>query len=215
MIILNFVSIFIVLVIGSGEYHIDSYSVDGLDIDVSFTSVNCVSGYEYSYFVDGEINSDLLFVLTKLLAREQHCIAKNPELNVRTKVFLDSSGGFTKDAYGIGRLFRIHEVKTFINNDVACSSACAIAFLGGTERYIFEHGIINFHQPYTIDSYIDNKPIITCSEDTTLLLQYFIEMTNDATGTILHNRSLLYCGVDSYWQIYGTNAALLYGIANT
>ena len=59
------------------------------------------------------------------------------------------------------------------------------------------------------------KPIIKCSEETTILMQYFVEMTNDEVGNTLHDRSLLYCGTDAYWQIYGSNSALLYGIATT
>ena len=212
MIVLNITYILLVFLLSFEENHTDLYSVDGLDVDVNKTSINCLSGFEYTYFVDGEINSDLLFIVTKLFDEEQGCITKDPQKNVQTTVILDSTGGYTAQAYELGRLFRKHEIKTVINNNVACSSACAIVFLGGSERYVSEHGMINFHQPYTVDSYVEDKPVITCSEDTTILLQYFIEMTNDEMGNILYNRSLLYCGTDEYWQIYGTNAALLYGV---
>ena len=157
MILLNIVSILFVTFLGFPDNHTKLYRVDGLDINVNKSSTDCLSGYRYKYFINGEINNDLLFVLTKLFEQEDKCIDITSYENVESKVFLDSTGGYTEPAYDLGRLFRKYKINTIIENDVSCSSACAITFLGGSVRYISERAMINFHQPYTIDKCVDEK----------------------------------------------------------
>jgi hypothetical protein len=50
-------------------------------------------------------------------------------------VFLDSEGGDVKESLVIGRFLRAQRLRTGIASGARCSSACAYAFLGGTQRY--------------------------------------------------------------------------------
>ena len=62
-------------------------------------------------------------------------------------VVFDSAGGFPPKAMELGRLIRRRGLSTFQPHGLECASACALAFLGGTERYA-DPGSIGVHQTY-------------------------------------------------------------------
>jgi hypothetical protein len=60
-------------------------------------------------------------------------------------VMLDSKGGSLATGIQIGRSIRLRNFATYIPNGSRCSSACALAWLGGTTRLTGKHSLIGFH----------------------------------------------------------------------
>ncbi|MFT3987171.1 hypothetical protein [Aestuariivirga sp.] len=63
-------------------------------------------------------------------------------------VSLNSEGGTVGDAVLIGQSIRKHGLKSVVARRSKCFSACAIAWLGGIERYIEPGGSVGFHAAY-------------------------------------------------------------------
>jgi hypothetical protein len=58
-------------------------------------------------------------------------------------ISLNSNGGAAIEGYQIGYIIRKNMMSTVIKKDNRCLSACAIAYLGGTNKY--NYGILGFH----------------------------------------------------------------------
>jgi len=58
-------------------------------------------------------------------------------------VHLNSDGGWIVEGEKIARMIRSRKIDTFTSTE--CSSACTIAFLGGTSRYLSSKGRLGFH----------------------------------------------------------------------
>ncbi|GAB3252924.1 GYF domain-containing protein [Chitinimonas naiadis] len=71
-------------------------------------------------------------------------LQEHPEIAL---VHLNSSGGRISEAVSISRLIRERRINTYTSN--TCVSACALAFLGGNQRYIGAKGRLGFHSAYT------------------------------------------------------------------
>ncbi len=60
-------------------------------------------------------------------------------------VVLNSPGGNLVAGLAIGRLVRLRAFATAVPDDALCASACALAWLGGTKRYLGPHSALGFH----------------------------------------------------------------------
>lgn len=63
-------------------------------------------------------------------------------------VFLNSDGGSIVPAMEIGRTIRLRDYTTVVLSDEHCVSACALIWLSGTKRVVFEGGKLGFHASY-------------------------------------------------------------------
>lgn len=63
-------------------------------------------------------------------------------------VLLDSNGGAIIPAMDIGRTIRLREYGTLVYKDGVCVSACALIWVAGERRIIFEGGRVGFHASY-------------------------------------------------------------------
>jgi hypothetical protein len=63
-------------------------------------------------------------------------------------VILRSDGGNAIAGLEIGRLIRLKNFSTIVPHDRRCASACALAWLGGTPRYMGANAEIGFHAVY-------------------------------------------------------------------
>lgn len=61
-------------------------------------------------------------------------------------IHLNSTGGRINEAIRIGDTIRERHINTYTSN--TCVSACALAFLGGTYRYVGAKGRLGFHSAY-------------------------------------------------------------------
>jgi hypothetical protein len=60
-------------------------------------------------------------------------------------VFLESGGGLAWAGIQIGRTIRRHGFATAVADNAVCASACAIAWMGGKQRFMGFHARIGFH----------------------------------------------------------------------
>jgi hypothetical protein len=63
-------------------------------------------------------------------------------------VYFDSPGGSTFAGIGIGEIIHERGFHTAVINYGKCTSACALAWLGGRERYLGGYAEIYFHHPF-------------------------------------------------------------------
>jgi hypothetical protein len=83
--------------------------------------------------------------------------------NFRTKVapfskgvvVLSSPGGSALAGVEIGRLIRLRGFKTWVLSGFRCESACAIAWLGGSPRFMGRDALVGFHAAYKLE---DGRP---------------------------------------------------------
>ncbi|MEP2027933.1 MAG: hypothetical protein ABJI96_04385 [Paracoccaceae bacterium] len=115
------------------------------------------------YVLDEDSDQDSLFTL--MLAQNGKSVSFSGEIargstkavaaflmdypNVERMV-LSSQGGNIYEARGLARLARDHSLDTYVAN--VCSSACTLAFIGGTTRKMASDAKLGFHQ-YRVDAY--------------------------------------------------------------
>lgn len=63
-------------------------------------------------------------------------------------VVLNSEGGIIRPAMDIGRTIKLRNYTTVIYKDGVCASACALIWLAGSDRVVFEGGKVGFHASY-------------------------------------------------------------------
>jgi len=68
----------------------------------------------------------------------------------RTTVEFRSKGGRLLAGLRIGGLIRTKKFATVVPDGAQCASACALAWLGGTRRFVGEHSSVGFHAAFTI-----------------------------------------------------------------
>ena len=67
-------------------------------------------------------------------------------------VFLEGPGGVAWTGLQIGRLVRRYGCLTAVADNTQCTSACALAWLGGKERYMGANARIGFHAASVTDN---------------------------------------------------------------
>ena len=60
-------------------------------------------------------------------------LSKQPHRK-HTAIYFDSPGGNLLEGMKLGKYFHSNKIKTVVQRDKMCASACALAFLGGTDR---------------------------------------------------------------------------------
>jgi hypothetical protein len=63
-------------------------------------------------------------------------------------VFLNSEGGAIVPAMDIGRTVKLRGYKTVVSDSDSCASACALIWVSGSRRVLFEGGQVGFHASY-------------------------------------------------------------------
>jgi hypothetical protein len=63
-------------------------------------------------------------------------------------VALQSNGGSLAAAIDIGTQIRLRNYSTLVPDNTLCASACATAWLGGTQRFMGRQAMIGFHAAY-------------------------------------------------------------------
>jgi hypothetical protein len=71
-------------------------------------------------------------------------------------VVFQSDGGYALAGIEIGDLIRLRNFATWVPSGNQCSSACAVAWLGGAHRFMGRKALIGFHAAYRIDQ---GKPV--------------------------------------------------------
>jgi hypothetical protein len=63
-------------------------------------------------------------------------------------VVMHSNGGNLHAGIAIGKIIRLRNYTTLVPDNAHCASACAIAWLGGTKRYMAANARIGFHAAF-------------------------------------------------------------------
>ena len=87
--------------------------------------------------IEGEIKAGDADTFRKIAAEYSEAI-----------VLLDSEGGAIGPAMDIGRTIKLREYKTAVYKSGSCASACALIWISGSRRVIFEGGKVGFHASY-------------------------------------------------------------------
>jgi len=97
--------------------------------------------------------------------------------NKASMVTFDSPGGNIYSAMALGRIIRLMGLITVQIRQLDCASACALAFIGGTERYA-EAGAIGVHRAsFAPDSGLDREEAVASVQAVTAdVLEYLNEM---------------------------------------
>ena len=67
-------------------------------------------------------------------------------------VVLGSEGGNLQAGIEIGKAIRLKDLTTYVPDDILCASACALAWLGGTQRFMAANAKIGFHAAFRIQN---------------------------------------------------------------
>ena len=201
----------------SGKYEIISdIKVSGLQIRHvrHLDSNDCATNSQHDDHIEmsGAINPDTPYIIEKILDRIEsspnRCKDKNG-VRFAVKVYLNSGGGFMRDGYKLGEVFREQQVRTELTFGSECYSSCATAFLGGKFRKMANTSILMFHAPYVYQSRYD----IVCSKDDGKLKAFMQKMLNEADGAYLYDRTMSYCSQVSGWTL-NDDAADIFGLLN-
>ncbi|WP_375464953.1 hypothetical protein [uncultured Methylobacterium sp.] len=76
-------------------------------------------------------------------ARVASLLAAHPEVR---RIHLTSDGGLVEEGLALGGLVADHGLATYVPDD--CASACTLAFVRGSQRYLGTGGRLGFHAPY-------------------------------------------------------------------
>jgi ATP-dependent protease ClpP protease subunit len=195
----------------------ETYFIDDLEITHASKSDNrCASGAQHFISISGKIGPDSTFAVASLLDKNLPCMSSDGRLIHPVWVSLESNGGALEDGYKLGTVFREREVVTIVFNDKMCASSCAVAFLGGTYRYLAERGTLLFHAPYVTQTSGSTLDKITCTASTLELNKlslYYVTMTDINAGERLFDRTMSQCSAGGGWTIKGMAAGKLYGVA--
>jgi hypothetical protein len=94
---------------------------------------------------DGDLHPAVITVNGPLVIGDDVTFRQTMGANRSAIVFLDSPGGFLDAGLSIGRVIKKNGFVTAVVDHAACNSACALAWLGGKERYIGEGALVGFH----------------------------------------------------------------------
>ena len=197
----------------SGTHQIISY-IKSDDLRIRHTramySKMCAGKTQDYLELDGPMNPDAPYVIEKLLQKikssPKRCRDENGDYP-GIQVFLNSGGGFMKDGYALGEIFREMGATTRITG--TCYSSCATAFLGGSKRVMDDGGELMFHAPFRYSS----EGEITCLRRGEYLKYYMKKMIGDENGDLLHKRTMRYCSQSSGWTL-NKGAAEVFGLLN-
>jgi len=89
-----------------------------------------------------------IFVTGEMFVGDEERFAKHVFEIVDGLVIFDSPGGDVEAGLAIGRTIRERGLATLVPIKYECASACALAWLGGTVRYMSPKGAIGFHAAY-------------------------------------------------------------------
>jgi uncharacterized RDD family membrane protein YckC len=87
-----------------------------------------------------------LHLVGVFVAGDSARIVSQIKLEAPQFVVFDSVGGSIDDAIVVGKFIRLKDISTFVDNGEKCSSACVLAFIGGSARYASSGSKIGVHQ---------------------------------------------------------------------
>jgi len=110
--------------------------------------MQCMDGNIEFLEINGKVGEDSTYLVKKFLEEMNGCRKHRNSKEYFKLVILNSQGGSFINGIRMGELFRRNNVLTVLVPGQSCSSACAIAFLGGAGRVMSNQSKLTFHAPY-------------------------------------------------------------------
>jgi len=130
-------------------------------------------GYDRLIYLNGGINKETYDIVSTILEKEKIDF-----------IYFNSPGGLLDIGIELGKKLREKDIITAVRKGDTCGSACALAFLGGTERTVYDAEALVFHSPYYL--YEDKKVSLDrTSREGKAVLAYIKQLTGEAAGESL------------------------------
>jgi hypothetical protein len=107
-----------------------------------------VRAAEFSKEVSSNSGPDIIFVVGELVLGDEKRFIDGVLGSGNAIVVFQSPGGNLIAGIEIGKAIRLKGFATFVSDTVQCSSACALAWLGGRVRYMSITARVGFHAVY-------------------------------------------------------------------
>jgi hypothetical protein len=95
-----------------------------------------------------DVDFSLIAIQGELLFDDFKEFQNKAALLSKAGVIFQSPGGNVLAALQIGRFIRLHNFATLVPDNMTCASACALAWLGGTHRFMGAMARIGFHAAF-------------------------------------------------------------------
>ena len=115
-------------------------------------AVNCLHAAEISVTPAGSDRPAVLTIRGNLARGDGNEFQKRAGFLSRALVVLSSNGGDLVSGIQIGETIRLKNFATVVPANAVCASACALAWLGGTTRFMGADSRIGFHSAYNASS---------------------------------------------------------------
>lgn len=152
-----------------GTYHRNSaYETDDKNFIAKYSD-----GTNTLIYFDGAVNSETVEIVKNII--------KNEPIDF---IYFNSPGGSLNSGLELGRILKKNQVSSIVQEGDFCGSACAIAFVGGSIRSIYEPDSLVFHSPY----YTFEGEKISLSNDSKIadeICSYLEESINVTSGKAL------------------------------
>jgi len=193
---------------------VQSVKINDLSIIVkyvpTYATVNCSNKLHYLTF-SGPVDQDTTAVFDRLLKQVPRCRWESDNEEIPLFVLMDSGGGFLKDGFSIGDIFRKNNIVAIVPDKKICASSCATAYLGAQNRKMRGTSELLFHAPYKLKQSTGGTIFAHCQRNNSYLSEYYKKMLGDEDGEFLYKRTMHYCSTNSGWSI-NKGAAKLFGI---
>jgi hypothetical protein len=122
----------------------------------------------------------LILLTGEIQSGDSEKFSREAAANPNAVVFLDSSGGEIVPAMEIGKTIRLREYPTAVYQGSSCASACALIWLAGSRRIIYDDGKVGFHASYKSEG----KRLVEVGVANALIGQYVSQLGFDARAVI-------------------------------
>lgn len=102
--------------------------------------------------IDSSGDADVITIMGTLDAPDGQKFADAVASIRKAVVLFASNGGSVVAGLRIGKIIRLRNFVTAVPDGVRCASACALAWLGGTTRFMGTDAQIGFHAAYTVQN---------------------------------------------------------------
>ena len=107
-----------------------------------------ISAAEITLYPDEKGGAAIIFVVGEIRPGDDEKFKKIAATTNNAIVSLNSAGGTIAAAMEIGKVIRLRDYTTAVDKSDSCASACALIWIAGAQRFIFEGGKVGFHASY-------------------------------------------------------------------
>jgi hypothetical protein len=131
----------------TGVLRVSSLSVAVLGIAL----IGVCKAVDISHMPIGDGSAGFIIIAGELNQGDEKKFNLVAQRYTKGAVLFASPGGNLVAAIEIGRIIRLRNFATGVAPKTRCASACALAWLGGTQRFLSSTSLIGFHAAYVVE----------------------------------------------------------------